>query len=1119
MRDARSRLKSFVATGALAWSCVLLLALPPHTASAQATSLWSIGQADHNNSDFALAPDHWSHYSGDAAYVIGQSHPQADWPYVEPGPDDAWAGRQSHTANIYFSLDQAAKSGSCRLTISLLDAQHQLPPQLQIRINNRSWTRDTVAGNGDASINGQPSAGKPSAISIDFPASVLHAGTNEVSIKTLRGSWILYDAISLSAPVGFALGAPPAVLHLANAEWLHDVLVRKGNTLRQVLQLQALNTGPPRTVSLHVAGEPDSPIRLATGRSTVEVEFPEYHRAQQPNVQIFESGKPIEPALTTDRLPCRKYTVYCLEHSHMDIGYGYTQPVSLALHQKYLEDALTQIPKYSAWPSDDRFRWNIESLVEIDDWLKKASPAQIAAFQKAVRGGDLGLSALYCNELTGLCRPEELAALLTCANDIRTKYDVSIDSAMVSDVPGLTWGLVPMLAQGGVKYLSLGPNPGDHLGNDRDQDNQAFYWLSPSGKDRVLVWQGPNGYQPDFAPNQTSLVRFLAAFDQRFPHAPYDMIYDRHTRGDNAPADLDLPMFVHNWNSQHAYPHLIIATTSQMFHDFEKRYGKTLRKVRGDATGYWEDGAASTAAATAVNRAAAESTAQDEFLWAMLKPSQYPYARFADAWKNIVLYDEHTWGAWNSWSDPESAFVTGQWAIKKAFATDAQQQALALRDDALNPGESKLPSSVSVFNTCSWQRTDIVVLPAALSRAGDRVQNEQGDDVPSQRLSDGTLAFLAVNIPALSSRKFTVISGRSRYAGSASASADSLIAARIAIRFDPKSGVIASWKANGITRDLVNPADKTCRGLNDYLYVLGPLNTNVQCASGAKLTVVDSGPLVASVRIDSLAPGAKSLSRLVQVVDGLNEVRIADTVDKLPVHEDEAVDIGFNFNIPSSVVRMDMPWSVVRPNIDQTSYANKSVFPVSRWVDVCNSTDGVTCATLDSPMLQIGAITLPRENSNAWLKTANSGSTLYWSVMNNYWHTNYKAYQSGPVTFRYALQAHAKYDQSAAQHFGIGQSQPLLFAPVDASQPDAKLPLSFSNDAVLVTTCHPIDNTRDWIVRLFNSSDKAQTEDIRGDGAERKNAYETDLWGGHAKPVALPLHLVPMQVVTLRIAP
>lgn len=45
---------------------------------------------------------------------------------------------------------------------------------------------------------------------------------------------------------------------------------------------------------------------------------------------------------------------------------------------------------------------------------------------------------------------------------------------------------------------------------------------------------------------------------------------------------------------------------------------------------------------------------------------------FAAAWRNVILYDEHTWGAHNSISEPDLAFVKGQWAIKQRFALDAR---------------------------------------------------------------------------------------------------------------------------------------------------------------------------------------------------------------------------------------------------------------------------------------------------------------------------------------------------------------------------------------------------------------------------------------------------------------
>lgn len=1086
-------------------------------------ALWTIGKIDGDDKDLALAPNGWGSYKEDAIYSVGRSQPGADWPYVMPGPEDGWGGSVPHTAEIYFPVARTPQSGTCRLTLSFVDTQFRVPPQLRITINGQSWTRDTAIGSGgDDALSGKPASGKPSEVSVDFPARLLNAGLNTVKISSIKGSWLVYDAVTLTAPAEVTLGNYPATIQVRSAEWLRDVLKRQGTALEQVLRVQVINFGPTQQAELRVSGEAPRTITVPGGRSSVEVSFPESQTARQTQVQLLRKGQPGTPAITAERLPCRRYTIYSLQHSHTDIGYNYLQAEALARHQSYLEEGLALNAASAGLPTDDRFRWNLETLYEADDWLKKATPAQVAAFQKAAQTGNLGLDALYCNELTGLCRPEELVSLLACAQRLRQQYHVPIDAAMISDVPGYTWGLVPVLAQGGVKYLSWAPNGGDHLGYARDFDNRAFYWKSPSGKDKVLVWQSPNSYYQVFDDNETSLTDFMKRFAERFPNNPYDMIYERHTlhNSDNAPADKDLAPFVHRWNAQYAYPHLVISTTSRMFHDFEARYGKTLPTLSGDYTGYWEDGAASSANETAASRTAAERTAQSEVLWSMLNPTQYPKTRFEDAWKNALLYDEHTWGAASSWDDPEGDFTTKQWAWKRQYALDAQSQSQSLQSDALRAvAATGASDTIAVFNTCSWPRTDLVILPAAQSKTGDIVRTAQGAAVPSQRLSDGTLAFLAQNIPAMASRRFTIIAGKSAFRGQAKAAGDALTTRRMSLRLDPETGAITSWNVKGIAQDLVSKGDTTCRGLNDYLYVLGGDNSKVQYASGAQVTVVDAGPLVASVRVDSLAPGARSLSSLIRVVDGLDQIQLTDTLDKTQVHEEEAVHLGFSFNVPGSTVRMDMPWSVVRPDTDQMVNANKTVFPVGRWADVSNSASGVTCANLDTPMLQIGEITLPRENAGGWLRTAKTGSTLYWNAMNNYWHTNYKAYQPGPATFRYTLRAHGPFDQADAQHFGIGQSQPLLCVPVPVAEPDVQLPLTLSNDAVLVSACHPLPDGGGWLIRLFNGSDHAQSVSVGWGGSKNLRLARTDLWGGGGQPVAPSLSLAPLEMITLRVIP
>lgn len=48
--------------------------------------------------------------------------------------------------------------------------------------------------------------------------------------------------------------------------------------------------------------------------------------------------------------------------------------------------------------------------------------------------------------------------------ELGRRCGVTVDSMMISDVPGLTWGLIPALTQAGVKYISDGPNYADRIG-------------------------------------------------------------------------------------------------------------------------------------------------------------------------------------------------------------------------------------------------------------------------------------------------------------------------------------------------------------------------------------------------------------------------------------------------------------------------------------------------------------------------------------------------------------------------------------------------------------------------------------------------------------------------------
>ena len=169
------------------------------------TLLWQIGKPDNDDREFALAPQHYDQFREDGFFVVGKSDPARDWPYVHPGPADGWAGGRAHTFIIVFGLQRAPQAGECKLQLDLVDTQKGVPPALRIHINGHEFRAGLPPGAGDDSVFGDPAKGREHKCDIAFPAELLKAGANEISLTTRSGTWLIYDWLGLEAPAGLEL--------------------------------------------------------------------------------------------------------------------------------------------------------------------------------------------------------------------------------------------------------------------------------------------------------------------------------------------------------------------------------------------------------------------------------------------------------------------------------------------------------------------------------------------------------------------------------------------------------------------------------------------------------------------------------------------------------------------------------------------------------------------------------------------------------------------------------------------------------------------------------------------------------------------------------------------------
>ncbi len=183
--------------------------------------------------------------------------------------------------------------------------------------------------------------------------------------------------------------------------------------------------------------------------------------------------------------PVRAWEIHLLPHSHVDIGYSDPQPVVEQKQWKNLRDAVALAASTAGNPPESRFRWNVEGLWSVETYLKQAAPDERRQFLEAVKRGSIGLQANLTNILTGLCTPEELTRWTDASRRMEAEYGIPAGrSAMHTDIPGLSWTVVPALARAGVRYFSSGPNympsnPG-HGGSDRRHAARA-------GRSAVLV--------------------------------------------------------------------------------------------------------------------------------------------------------------------------------------------------------------------------------------------------------------------------------------------------------------------------------------------------------------------------------------------------------------------------------------------------------------------------------------------------------------------------------------------------------------------------------------------------------------------------------------------------------
>jgi alpha-mannosidase len=916
-------------------------------------------------------------------------------------------------------------------------------------------------------------------------------------------------------------------------------LLRKDGKLVQPIQISIEKPGDTVTAVTKLDGTEIDRRNVPAGAVSFEIYVKPVTSNQRSTIIVDLGGKDVREEI--ELKPVRQIQIYVLPHSHHDLGYTDLQADVEAKQIRNITRGIELARKTKDYPEGARFVWNLEVLWGADLYMKRGSEGDRRELSDAVQKGWIGINGSYANELTGLCRPEELLQLFHYSGQLGKACGVKVDSAMMSDVPGFSWGTVTAMSQAGIRYFSAAPNYFDRIGTFMvSWQDKPFWWVSPSGKEKILFWVPWTGYALSHVMKLGS--ELVAKYQDRMDEIqyPYDVSYIRWSgHGDNAEPDPELSDWIRDWNQKYEWPRFSIATTSTAFSAFEKRYGNQLPQYRGDLTPYWEDGAGSSALETRMSRNAADRIDQAEALRAVTNKADYEVAEYAEAWRDVLLYSEHTWGAWNSVSDSENPFVKKQWDVKRAFAVDAERLSQKLIEKSVGlTSETSRGEQIEIFNSSSWVRSEVVYVPQQLSQAGNHVSGYDGKPLPSQRLVSGELAVLVSQMSAFSTSRYTFSKQAAHHPSKPASFKNNVLDNGIVhAKIDLATGDITELRLQSVAHNLVK-TDGPYRA-NQLLFLAGHDVDHVQSSGAAKITIEENGPLVVSVLVESSAPTCKSVSRRIRLVAGADYLELANTVDKLPAAlnphpgsggpgdefaqrgSKESIQFAYPLAVSDGKMRVDIALGNMQPEIDQLPGSCKNWLPVGRWVDVSNDEVGVTWVTQDAPLIEVGEISATmlgsQRNSNVWRKRIEPTQTFLSWVMNNHWGTNYRAYQEGPVTFRYALRPHSRYDAAEATRLAIGLSEPLKVRAVSPSAKPIDSCLGIEPSDVLALTFKPSEDRSAWIVRLFGASGERRTAQLKWLRSGEAKFWRSNLAEEKLEPIGSEFEIAGWDLLTIRI--
>lgn len=822
----------------------------------------------------------------------------------------------------------------------------------------------------------------------------------------------------------------------------------------------------------------------------------------------------------------RQWTIFLVQHTHTDIGYTRPQSEILSEHLRYIDYAIDFCELTADYPEEARFRWTCEAAWAVSEYLKVRPAKQIERLKKCIKNGQIEVTAMYFN----MAEITDEEALKYYFHPLREMYDagIPVKLAMQNDVNGAAWCLTDYLRDMGVEYFWIGINKTRSL-LPFDKPT-VFRWVSPSGK--TLIAHRSEHYMTanfwgieknDSAKFLQSCTEFLNQIAKK--GHPFDAVGIQHEGYwvDNAPPSYSCCDFVKKWNETHENPKLRTATASEYLDYVCSKYGEaSLPEYQVAWPDWWTDGFGSAAKETGEVRKGQADMMGVTGLFAMEelaggKVPQEAKKEIESVYNNFLFYDEHTFGAAESISDPSCWNSQIQFDNKASYAWTGVRKAQLLFESAAGLLQEHIcpleEPSVTLFNPLLWERDayanifiDYDIVPRDASFC---LIDEKGDKAYVQRsktVAEGAYyQVFAKNVPSLGYKTYRI--ERIKEEAKDKEAKNLLENEFYRIEIKPELGGICSIidkKANN--RELIDQEAEEALGCLIYEKIEDRNIMNQEKTEGNTRSFWNNvliekameGPLYESLFLRGFSPAAneKGIACEIRLYKKEPRIEFVYSMVRKENFDCNGIFVAFPFTQENPKLEMDVQGGIMKPGKNQLEGSTTEWYTMQNFVAARSGNHQILLSSKEIPLVMLdhllgGPFQYKKEYTKPY---------VYSWVMNNYWMTNFKASQKDEFRWKYTLTSSTNNNDAEALKCMLSDRVALYgrVLPAKRIENREKLPMQRSllslkaPDNVLVTHSAPSAFGKGVILQIRNLGKEKATFYLEGENGKSKTFMQVD---------------------------